>query len=113
MNKNTKRRNNQLRKAGRAGNSDLTFARPAGNYHSAPKAFWFKDVSYPVPARANKDGIVSISKQRNMQEKVYRNQGPKGSTATFHEPAIANQPIRFKNHDYLKTQYRQPSYIAS
>lgn len=99
-NKNQKRIRTQLRKASKAGNSELAIEVPAGGYHNGDKGVF---VNRRIPtARADSNGVNSSSPERNMRQVVFKNEGGgEGSSITRHVPIHNWKPVTFKNHSYL------------
>lgn len=116
-NKNTKNIRKLVRAAGKAGNDEITFSLPAGDYHNHRKPS-MRSVTVPTARRNPQTGVVSNNERRNMQMVILQNangQGGKGSL-TAHTHIVPRVPVVFPNHEYMARDgskrfagYKQPS----
>jgi len=64
-----------------------------------------------VEAKKNKGDVISRNQRRNMQMVINKNVDADGRTftVTAHIPITNDSPVIFKNHDYMKDSYKQPT----
>jgi hypothetical protein len=66
-------------------------------------------------AQRKSTGIKSHASARNMAQVVDINTGEDGKkqSLTSHVPIHHDRPVRFKNHAYLASSYRQPKAVLT
>ena len=106
MNKNTKAIRAAIAKASRSGKLEVTVSVPVPNYHSN-SALVTKKFPCAVP---NGAGVISTNPRRNTQMVVSKNVDNHGKafSLTSHEVISEDNHVLYKNHEYLKGEYKQP-----